>query len=348
MKRSFLIGLIFLGASMAVLVLALPGQADTPLFEEYPVPGNPVNISVESSSKVWFTLPEQKAIASLTVTSTTDYKVVSYTIPTANSHPYDILYKNGKVWFTERYGNKLGYLDTQTGNIYEFPLPATISEPVSLDIAPDGGIWFTGYGSYDIARLVVTSTTEFAFEEFPVPGTSDNRKPWDIAVQDNETVWFTLPYLNSIGNLMKDALQPFDIRDAGGGSKPWAIEVDTWNYAWFTDNTGNRIGKFNPTTLVDIIWYSVSSPTWGVALSYDPGGLTVWFTEAGANKVGRLNPYDSTFKEFGVPTSGSQPQGIAVDGEGNVWVAEYEGGKIGRWHPPYFNFIYLPLVLRNF
>ena len=77
-------------------------------LSEYPVPGRPQSIAVEAPNRVWFTLPEENQIGRLVVTSPVSYTVTTYTVPTANSQPYDLKYAGGYIWFTERLGNKIG------------------------------------------------------------------------------------------------------------------------------------------------------------------------------------------------------------------------------------------------
>jgi len=106
----------------------------------------------------------------------------------------------------------------------------------------------------------------------------------------------------------------------------------------------NKIGQFYPQTLSFVNWYSLpqaNSGPYDIAI----GQGLIWFTERDGHRVGQLDPMTRTFHEFSLP--GSRPLGLAVDGNGHVWIAENATGKIARWQPPYFRFAYLPLVLKN-
>jgi streptogramin lyase len=63
-------------AGLIVLAWGLVGSVASgdpaPLLTEYPVPGSPLNVVVESPGRVWFTLPAQDAVGRLVVTSTTE------------------------------------------------------------------------------------------------------------------------------------------------------------------------------------------------------------------------------------------------------------------------------------
>jgi virginiamycin B lyase len=349
MKR-FLLLVAFGSIMMITLAVASNVWANSPpLLTEYPVGGSPLYVSVEAPGRVWFTLPGQNAIGRLVVTSTTDYSVVTYTVPTANSQPYDLKYAGGAVWFAELSGNKIGRLDPGSGAIAEFPVPTLGSQPAGIDVLPGNPttVWFTERSGNKLGRLVVTSTMDYLFAEYPLPSDYSDAQPEDIHIQNTDSIWFTAPGANRIGNF-KPSIWPqsdaFRLVYTGGGSQPWAIKVEGF-YPWFTERAGNRIGQFFPQTIADFRWYTLPFP------SSDPYDLAIgagyiWFTENAGNRIGQLHPTTGRIWEFGLP-SGSAPKGLAVDANACVWVAESGRNRIAQWCPPYFRYVYLPLVLRN-
>lgn len=346
MKR-FLVPIAVGIAIVGAVALATVARADgPPLLSEYPVPGSPLYVSVEAPGRVWFTLPEQNAVGRLIVTSTTEYSVVTYTVPTANSQPYDLKYVGGFVWFTEQTGNKVGWLNPADGSIVEFTIPTNNSQPAGIDVLPGSPatVWFTERYGNKLGRLVVTSTTDYSFTEYALPSQYPNAQPEDVHIQDADRIWFTAPGVASIGRY-RLSLNQFVLPYTGGGSQPWAIRVDSQGYPWFTERAGSRIGEFFPQTIADFRWYTLT-------LSSDPYDLVigqgfVWFTENGMHRVGQLDPDRNVIREFGLPT-GSAPKGLAIDSSGCLWIAESGRGRIAQWCPPYFRTIYLPLVLKNF
>src|SRR5262249_17825380 len=52
----------------------------------------------------------------------------------------------------------------------------------------------------------------------------------------------------------------------------------------------------------------------------------------GSNKIGRITP-TGTVADFLIPTTNSQPEGVALGPDGNVWFAESNAGKLGRITP---------------
>ena len=353
MKRFPVSVLVLLFALVLTAVVVGSAEADAvpPILTEYPVPGNPHFVAVEAPGRVWFTLPDENMIGQLVVTSPAEYEVITYTIPTDASEPYDLDYADGAVWFTERAGNKIGWLDPVTGYVAEFPILQTPdSRPAGIDVVSGSPtlVWFTEQDGNNLGRLVVTSTVDYAFTEYSLPALYPNAEPQDVCVETPESIWFTAPGVHCIGNLDPAHWNPddaFTLISPGGGSQPWAITVDRSGYPWFTDLTGNQIGLFFPETQGDFRLYDLPAANRG------PYDLAIaqgfaWFTERDGCHVGQRSTSPlATIREFGLPAS--QPLGLAVDADGHVWIAESATGKIAEWQPPYFRFLHLPLVLRT-
>jgi len=176
--------------------------------------------------------------------------------------------------------------------------------------------------------------------EYPLP--DPNAQPHDLDYQNSDSIWFTAPGVNSIFRFDGNSFAPVY---AGGGSQPWAIKVDAGGYPWFTEGIGNRIGHFFPTTLQTTVWYTLpfaNSVPYDLAIAEG----SIWFTERDGNRIGQLQPETGIMREFGL-AAGSTPLGLAVDGTGCAWIAESGSNKIASWCPPYFRFVYLPVILRN-
>lgn len=334
-------------AIMGALALAIAARADEPrLLTEYSIPGSPLYVSVEVPGRIWFTLPEQNAVGRLIVTSTTEYSVVTYTVPTANSQPYDLKYAGGFVWFTEQAGNKIGRLNPTDGSIVEFTIPTGDSQPAGIDVLPGPPVqvWFAERMGNKLGRLVVTSTADYRFTEYPLQ--YSGAQPEDVFIESADSIWFTAPGANRIGNLKPSVWPSWDSFAwvyTGGGSKPKAIKSDGKS-AWFTEPNGNRIGQYFYSTVTWLNWYTLTFPNSGL---YDIalGQGNVWFTESDGNRVGWLIPNLRQFREFGL-SAGSAPKGLEVDNIGCAWIAESGRNRIAAWCSPYF-YLYMPIVMRD-
>jgi len=337
-----------LPASLASSSGAVPPASDPDLLVEYPVPGNPESVVVEAPNRVWFTLPAQNLIGRLVVTSSVDYAVVTYTVPTPNSYPYDIAYANGAVWFTERDGDKIGRLDTVTGAILEYPVWTSDSEPTGIDVLPGTPtrVWFTERAADKLGQLVVTDTATTAMYEYDIPVQYVGAEPQDVSIRDALEIWFTAPGVNRIARYRSDEPdEPFDFQYVPDGGVPWSIvAAESGVAAWFTDRGNNRVVAYFPQTTGNFFWYGL--PT-GNSMPNDLvlTGDFVWCTEETGQRVARVTMLSSSVHEFGV--GGGDLGGIAADPDGHVWFAERDAGAIGEWRPPYFRQVFLPLVLRQ-
>jgi virginiamycin B lyase len=68
-----------------------------------------------------------------------------------------------------------------------------------------------------------------------------------------------------------------------------------------------------------------------VQLALDATRHVLWVTEWDGNRIASFSLQDETWlAEYEIPTLDSQPWGLAVDGDGNVWFTETAADKIGR------------------
>ena len=110
----------------------------------------------------------------------------------ASGYPFGITAgSDGNLWFTERYGNKIGRITT-AGVITEFPV-ASGSYPYQITAGPDGNIWFTEALGNRIGRI----TPAGVITEFPIPTSGGActyepcSLPYWITTGPDGNLWFT-------------------------------------------------------------------------------------------------------------------------------------------------------------
>lgn len=74
----------------------------------------------------------------------------------------------------------------------------------------------------------------------------------------------------------------------------------------------------------------------GIGFSHN--GEKMYFIDTPTNKVAQyeynLNTGDIVFEKYIIEIDGpGMPDGMCVDLEGNIWVAEWEGGRVRKWDP---------------
>lgn len=326
---------------------------DATLFmDEFPVNADARNIIHESAGRIWFTAPTSNMVGLLVVTTTVDFRVDKFPSPTANSQPYDLVLRNGDVWFTEKAGNKLARLIPQTGVITEFTIPTANSKPTGLAVAPDGLIW--------VAQSATDKLTSFdpatqQFKEYQYV-TSNGTEFEDIAIDGANGIWMTAPKLNGVVFFSVNTKEFFAYATSPY-VKPTGIVIGPSNLPWVTaqsasSDTPDAIGIYAPGTLAIWKWYTTpSNGSRPAGLFYRQTNTSneVWFAGNQSGTAGRvittLSQSVQSKQQSPLPQSSqSAPWGITVDSNSDVWVAASGTRAIVRWRAPYFFNVHLPLV----
>jgi streptogramin lyase len=294
-------------------------------------------------------LASENAIVRLTLMSSTLYDVAVFVLPVAGSEPYDIATAAGKVWVTERTGNRIGSFDMAASTWMEYPIPTTNSEPTGITVVPGDptDVWFAERAGNRLGRLRVSNTGSATIDEYELP--LANAYPESVSARASEPVWVSAPGASAIfrfkPSLLPDMQKAFEAWPAGSDSQPWDLKVGADGRPWLTEPQGNRVGGFVLGTLWNFIWYPLPVLN-SVPYSLDIAHEAIWFTEKDGNRVGQLHPSPPyRLREFAL--AGAGPTGIAVDATGCAWVAASSGNALISWCPPYFHSTFLSLVTKN-
>lgn len=239
-------------------------------------------------------------------------EITQYSIPTAGGSPHSVVTgSDGKVWFTEFAGNKIGYWSA--GNIVEFSVPGG---PLVVALGADDNIWFTEFFGAKIGRITPAGDVT----EFPV---AEHLNPQGIAAGPDGHLWFTLYGSSAIGRISTSgAITVFPIPSIA----PRYIASGPDGALWFTDVASHRIGRI--TTAGSYMMFPVSAGSLPLDLAAGPDGA-IWFTEVDGNKIGRMTT-SGAFTEFAIPTTAARPRSIAAGPDGALWFTEIGAGQIGR------------------
>ncbi|MEM3041105.1 MAG: hypothetical protein QXG97_03655 [Nitrososphaerota archaeon] len=235
--------------------------------------------------------------------------LTEWTLPNSNSHPYNIVFEDNQVYFTEGAG-RIGCLHTLTSRLIEWNFEAT---SIPLDLVVAGGcLYFTAYNGIWIGRLNPL-TNEFT--KWTLPPSSC--QPSGI-VANGSLIYFAERGCNKIGrlNLATSEVTVWSMPNFNSG--PWDVAV-AGSFIYFTERDGHRIGRLDPTTNEILEWNIPNAP--------QPFGLTifdgfVFFTEYQGNKIGQLNILSNKLTEWSLPAKYSYPTEIVFDGH-RVYFAEY-------------------------
>lgn len=309
----------------------------------------PVGVAVTGTNPthVWIAEYGLNRLSQVTFTSTADYIQSLYPITSAeNSGPFLITLSGDKAWFTERTANRVGRLDTVTGQIDEFyghGLPANAGL-ADIAAAPDGSIWLAAQSAKRLYRLVITSTVDYAFQEF-LAGTTVTTTvgPFGIDLvvisQLSYQVAFASPEGNRIGVLTPGSHQVMIAGTIPAGFAPTDIVYEAArDFVWFSEPGADRIGLSFKGTLQGSPTHigPIARPTFLSRMINN----TLWVTQQDLTGQLARFTYDGpgvySFTLYPLPVTGLQPNGVALADDGQVWLVAYQPKRL-----------YLPLVLNN-
>jgi streptogramin lyase len=142
--------------------------------------------------------------------------------------------------------------------------------------------------------------------------------------------------VEAVSPIQKFALSEWTIPTAASG--PYGVGVDTNGKVWFTENTTNKIARFDPTNNNFTEWTitTPNSQSHNVFVKRVTTGNTsvtqIFFTEFASSKIARFDSSTNNLTQWAL-ASGSNPAGIYVDENNDVWFAESGRDAIGRLTP---------------
>lgn len=302
---------------------------------QYPLPNgsaSPWSIAVDNSGRIWFVEQDPSALM-LFNPNTENY--TQYLIPSnqnISATPESVtIDKFGNVWFSELGTDKLGELKNGSNSLEQYSIPgsfATVAStkealpcgPTIVKSDPAGNIWI----ACDFANQI----TEF----LPINHTflSYNLPLWQSApagfVFDNQgNLWFTAADADMIGHAVLNQL----VNGSDNGISEFPPINSTYTYTFpHAKSLGGQVENLTS---------SLPTPS-GIALSRD--GTTLWITEHVDSSFDSYNLVShslvkywtsQTYDEYGY--SVSFPNGIAIDGQGNIWISEHYGNRIAKFIP---------------
>ncbi|MFQ3257623.1 MULTISPECIES: cytochrome C [Pseudoalteromonas] len=238
-------------------------------------------------------------------------------VPTLGQRARDpVQGKNGIIWWVGQWGNILGRLDPQTGDMKEYTLPSgTYAHSVSLDKSQTP--WFLGNKNGTVGYLDL-KTEKFKVYKMP---NKNARDPHTGVFDEAGIFWFTLQHSNMIGKLDPTT---GDIQLATlptKGSRPYGIKLDSKGTPWVSCNGSNCLVKVDKNTmeLSEIKLPGAKTHTRRLAITPDD---IVFYVNSGMGKLGRYNPKNGKITQWDNP-SGENSHPYAIEYADNaIWFNE--------------------------
>jgi virginiamycin B lyase len=214
---------------------------------------------------------------------------------------------DGSIWWAGQWGDLVGRVDPETGEIGEFPLPPG-SKPHTVTADRDGNIWYTGNGNGTMGRLD-PRTGEITVYEMPDPAARD---PHSAIIDPEGTVWFTLQQSNMVGRLIPATGEVELVTMPVEGSRPYGIKLSSKGVPWVASNGSNRLYRIDPETM-GVREYPLPDPATTVRRLAFASDDTIWFVNSSQGRLGHLDPETGEVEEWPSPSGpDSHPYAIAV------------------------------------
>jgi virginiamycin B lyase len=190
------------------------------LFTEFPIGDGslfgPSGLVVDVSGRVWFSASADQGVIGVLDPGVADDPATPdreniTTFPVAGNPNGITIATDGKVWFTDRFNDTVGFLDPLNNNqVRQFPTLTPEAGPQQIAPAADGSVWFTQANVGNAARITADGAITEAGRAVGDDPNSGLENALGIAVlpdpdgpvgTEGESVWFTMQAANKIAAL---------------------------------------------------------------------------------------------------------------------------------------------------
>lgn len=182
--------------------------------------------------------------------------------------------------------------------------------------------------------------------EFEIPW--EDAFPSDVAVDAEGRVWFTDRLISVIGRFDPETREFVSYPTPTPKSAPYGLVRTADGALWYGASRAGKLGRVDPATGV-IEEFTIAATGGGPHLLALAGDV-IWFTMREDLQYGRYDTHTGDgalypaprFEDLVAAESAAEvrirgrdwkPYGIAVGGDGTVWVGEYAGGGLLRFDP---------------
>jgi virginiamycin B lyase len=212
---------------------------------------------------------------------------------------------NGDWWVLLGNPRKLARYSTANGQWQDWDIGMY---PHSIQIAPDGKVWFNGHFTKDPPILGSLDPATGELETFEVP---------------------------------ENGLDPDD-----GGPIPYGLRVAADGTVWSTELHGNRLIKYVPSTGEFGTYVMPTIRSGPRRPDVAPDGM-IWIPEYSGNKLAKFDPRTEEFTEYDFPIDDALPYVVRVDrGRGTVWIGTAAADAMVSFDPAAERFTVHPLPTR--
>jgi virginiamycin B lyase len=207
----------------------------------------------------------------------------------------------------------------------EYAVPAG-DHPHDVAPAADGTVWYTAQNSGDLGRL---NPATGRVTRVPL---GNGSAPHGVIVGPDGAAWVTDSGLNAIvrvdGQTQRVTRYPLPSSAADANLNTAAF--DGRGVLWFTGQAG-FYGRVDPRNgRVEAFEAPRGRGPYGIAAT--PDG-TIYYASLAGNHIARIDVNTGKATVIEPPTRGQGARRVWSDSKGNIWVSEWNAGKLGRYDP---------------
>lgn len=248
-------------------------------------------------------------------------------IPTARSVPMGLT-NNGRLWFTEFNGDKIGKFDPSSGEFDEIQIPSNgiKAGPVAVDVDRRNTAWFTAMLGNYVGRIQNGTIDTFNLPPNGVIG------PRGLEVLSDRVIVAA----NGANELLSLDKETGEVRESAefdvANGNPIDVHVNTsTNIAYVTLGLGDGVAQVDLDNMEVLQIFNLGEGSRPSRLDTDSNG-NIWATEIIDNEISHINVDTGNVVGHTAPLPLSSPEGINVDGRDNVWFVMWAADSIARYN----------------
>lgn len=295
-----------------------------------------VNLSKDETWKYPFvTFPRPKGRATHVI-------YTSYDLPRVEAMPHDVIYLNGKIYYSDFGSQFIGEMDPATGKVTDHPVQVLKPEEpkglLELKPDPEGNVWASMMYQGGIAKLDVKTgkvTTYKVPEQWQGPNTQESMvspEHWTV----DGYVWTNDQQDHSILRLNVRTGEWEDLgvlHDQNGKTiNGYDIPSDARNNLYLLEFGGTKIGRIDARAKTLYTWdpqLPHARPRRG---HFDENGV-LWYAEYGSNAVGRFDPKTQKITEWQMPVKWQMPYDALDNKKGDIYTGSVMSDRVVRLDP---------------
>ena len=275
---------------------------------------SPLDVASGPDGNLWVANSGNNTVSKVSTSGTV---IASYAMTTAAAAPRAIVAgPDGAMWVALQNANKIARV-TVDGAVTEYPIPTNNSQPFDIAVGSDGALWFTELAGNKIGRI----TTSGAVTEYAVPTAASGPFGITPGPTGSNRLYFTESLKSKVGFIAVTG-EVTETVSLAAGSVPQGIAVVSGS-VWFAETGSDKLGRLvNDSTVSEIAL--ASAPT-----HVAPGPSDTMWVSAG-NSIIAMNNQGGTTGTYTFANANSQPRGLVLGSDGNMWVALQNRNAIAR------------------